>query len=71
MVKLQTVAYCVEIRKYLIAQHGEIQIELHTMVKFTNSCKTWWNSQTVAKHGEIHKQLYNNNIRISHIDISL
>ena len=24
------------------------------MVKFTNNCATWWNSQTFSQHGEIH-----------------
>ena len=23
------------------------------MMKFSNNCKTWWNSQTIAKHDEI------------------
>ena len=26
------------------------------MVKFTNNSKTWSNSQSIAQHGEIHKQ---------------
>ena len=29
------------------------------MVKFTNNCIVWWNSQTIAQHGEMHKQLNN------------
>ena len=45
-----------------IAQRGEIQKQLHNMMKYmnnwmvksTNNCTTWWNPQTIVQHSEIH-----------------
>ena len=37
-----------------IAQHGEIHKQLHNMVKYTNNWTTWWNTQTIVQHSEIH-----------------
>ena len=33
-------------------------VQLHNIVKFRNNCTTWWNTQTIAQHVEMHKQLH-------------
>ena len=42
-----------------IARHDVIHKQLQNMVKFTNNRTTWWNSQIITQHGEIHKLLHN------------
>ena len=43
---------------------------MEKLVKFRNNCTTWWNYQTIANHGGIHKHLHNMIIFIHRIKTS-